>query len=264
MAEAMAGDDPLAGMSPVDLLKLRTELASQQRVSPEQRAANLKQTGWEVLSVIPGPANVISAMDAWDSGKDAVQAFGAGDGRRGLLASAMAGLSGFGAVTGLPTSKMAGRVAKDAGRTVFSGAGPVDDWRYVRRTRGKNPDTGAGYMMFLDSKGDLDTAVDGLSIYGKNAWVGKPVNPVLADDIADDVFVAMQKRGMLDEYQFDRESLGSAIAPRDIVTSAEFWDDPKLVEMAWEDVLDPKGHRSVITPDGMILFDPSGVKPHGG
>jgi hypothetical protein len=119
------GDDPFAGMSPVDAFKLRQELAARQTVTPEQRAKNLKQTGWEALSVIPGPANAISAKDAWDSGKDAVQAFGAGDWRRGALASALAGLSGFGAVTGLPTSRMAGAVAKDAGRTVFSGAGSV-------------------------------------------------------------------------------------------------------------------------------------------
>jgi hypothetical protein len=251
-------------MSPIDSLKLRMELAGRRKASPEQRAANLRQNGWDVLSVVPGPANAISAKDAWDSGNDAAREFGQGNWGRGALASALAVLSGFGAVTGLPTSRMARNVAKDGSRTLFSGTGPVDDYRYVRRTRGNNPDTGAGYMMFLDSKGDIDTAIDGLSVYGKNTWLGRPVNPVAADDISDDVFAAMQKRGILEEYQLDRESLGSAIAPRDIVNSAEFWDDPKLVEMAWEDVLDPKGYRSVITPDGMILFDPSGVKPYGG
>ena len=118
-------DDPTAGMSAVDLLKLRWQLAGTQQVSPEQRAANLKQTGWEALSVIPGPANMIAAKDAWDSGKEAVREFGQGNLGRGALATALAGLSGFGAVTGLPTSKMAGQVAKDAGLTTRIFAGPM-------------------------------------------------------------------------------------------------------------------------------------------
>lgn len=128
LAEAVAGDNPLASMSPLDLLTLRRELTAKETVSPEQRAANLRQTAEEGLGVLPVIGNALSARDAWDSGGDAVQAFGEGDWRRGALATALAGISGVGAVTGLPFGRTAGKVAKNADRTVFSGAGPTDDY----------------------------------------------------------------------------------------------------------------------------------------
>jgi hypothetical protein len=85
----------------------------------------LRTTGLDVLSAIPGPGNVIAARDAYNSGREAIAQFSEGDVRKGLLSSAMAGLSGVGAVTGLPFGKMAGRAAKEGGRTLFSGAGPT-------------------------------------------------------------------------------------------------------------------------------------------
>jgi hypothetical protein len=125
LAQAVAGDNPLQSMSPLDLLKLRRELTNRETVSPEQRTANLRQTAEEGLGIVPIIGNALSAKDAASSGYDAYQAFGEGDWRRGALATALAGLSGVGAVTGLPTSKLAGRVAKDAGRTVNIFAGPT-------------------------------------------------------------------------------------------------------------------------------------------
>lgn len=132
MAAAMAGDDPLAGLSPVDALRLRQELAAKEHVSPEVAAANRWKTGEAVLGLIPGPGNVLAARDAAEGGYEAAQAFGVGDWRRGAMASALAGLSAAGAVTGVPFGRMARGAAADAGRTLQGGlpATPWVGWRH--------------------------------------------------------------------------------------------------------------------------------------
>ncbi len=117
--------DPFEGMSPIDRLKLRMSLANQATVSPEQRAANYRQTGEEVLSVLPVIGNAMAARDAYKGAGEAYNAFSQGDYKRGGLNGLLAAISGVGAVTGLPFGKMAGNVAKAAPDTLFSGAGPT-------------------------------------------------------------------------------------------------------------------------------------------
>jgi hypothetical protein len=110
-------------MSPVDLVRLRAEMAAKQRVSDEQARANLKQTGMEALSAMPIVGNAMSAYDAYGAGRDALAA--AGEGRMGAAAgnAGLFGLSALGAVTGLPFGRGASAAAKDAGRTVGMGVG---------------------------------------------------------------------------------------------------------------------------------------------
>jgi hypothetical protein len=275
---------PLYGFHP----RLNPRKANVPRRDIAKDAGNIVEA---ILSMAPGSGEAMSARDAWNASGRAGDAllsgnYGEAASQYGNVLTGVAGaIPGVGIVArgtkrgaawmdrNVPSWLNRGLDAitpKDAGRTMFSGVGPTgdaDDWRYVRRTQGDNPDTGAGYMMFADSKGDVEEAADHLRIYGKNTWLGKPVKPANAEDLAPDIFEAMQRRGLVDEYPVNGEpgDLGywqDAIAPRSIVNSAEFWDDPKLVEMAWEDVLEPRGIMSVITPDGMILFDPSGVKPY--
>lgn len=89
------------------------------------RARNLR----DLLSIIPGPGNVIAAEDAGTAFKDASAA--AGEGRYGAAAgnTALGLLSGVGAVTGLPVGRLAAGATKGASsRTnVFVPAGDTPD-----------------------------------------------------------------------------------------------------------------------------------------
>lgn len=245
------------------------------------------------LGIAPVSGEVMSARDAWDASGRGGNALLRGD--YGQAASDYLNM-GTGILGAIPGAGIVARGTKrgaawmdrnlpkgfnrlmdaampsDPKNTTFSGIGPTskaagnatpDDFRYVRRTSGGNPDTGVGYMMFLDSGGNIDEAADSLTSYGKNIWRGNPVNPVRAEEIQDDVVKSLKNRpDLLNEYGATAEQLAAEMSPSDIVNSAGFWDAPNLVEAVWQDVLEPRGISSVITPDGMILFDPSGVKPH--
>lgn len=107
-------------MSPVDQLR-----APSPRVPPEEAAANRRRNARDLLSIIPGPGNVIAAEDAIEQGGEAMGALREGRYGRAALHGGLSALSGFGAVTGLPTSRMAGNAARGAKDAVFSGAGTI-------------------------------------------------------------------------------------------------------------------------------------------
>lgn len=98
-SRSVSEDDVQFGVNPIDELR-RT--INTQTYTPEQAAENRQRSLWEALSIIPGPGNVISAHDAYTGAGDAYGAFQSGDYKGGALASALAGLSGAGAVFGLP------------------------------------------------------------------------------------------------------------------------------------------------------------------
>jgi hypothetical protein len=109
-----AEEQALQSMSPTDALRFGQELQQATPVSGEQRARNLRTTAEDALSVIPGPGNVLAARDAFQGAEDAGEAFGSGNVLGGLGNTALAALSGFGAVTGMPTSRAAGAIAREA------------------------------------------------------------------------------------------------------------------------------------------------------
>jgi hypothetical protein len=272
-------------------------------LDPDKYLAPLVDFG---LSVAPGSGEAMSLRDAWQSSGRGGQALM--EGRFGDMASeysnSLAAL--LGAVPGVGviargTRKGAAWMDRnmpkginrlvdamypsDPKNTFFSGAGPtaktpnhtiLDDYKYVRRTKGDNPDTGVGYMMFLDSESvkpfqdwsKVDIAASDLESYGKNVWLGKPLDPIRSEDLPiEDVYNSLKDRDLLpyygDDYgQATMDDIARILSPSDIVNSAQFWDNPELVEALWDDILEPLGHRSVLTPDGMISFDPSGVKPY--
>lgn len=117
--------DPFEGMSPIDRLKMRMSLANQALVSPEQRSANLRQTGEEALGVLPVIGNAMAARDAYNAAGDAYSALSKGDYKAGGLNALMGAISGVGVVTGLPVGKAAGRIAKSAPHTAHSVVAPV-------------------------------------------------------------------------------------------------------------------------------------------
>lgn len=115
-SEILAGqsdeEQALRELSPIDALARGLEIPP--RMENYQRGQNSLRTAEDILSMIPGPGNVIAARDAFQGAEDAGKAFGAGDTRGGLLNAALAALSGAGAVVGLPTSRTARRVAEEA------------------------------------------------------------------------------------------------------------------------------------------------------
>lgn len=110
-----AEEQALQALSPVDAVRFGLELEQATPVSDAQRAQNLRTTALDLLGVTPGPGNVMAAQDAVQGAKEAAGQFGQGNIGQGALAAALAALSGFGAVTGLPTSRAAGSAA-DAAR----------------------------------------------------------------------------------------------------------------------------------------------------
>jgi hypothetical protein len=131
---------------------------------------------------------------------------------------------------------------------------------YHRFTQG-GADTGAGYMMFAD-------AADRVERYGENHYTFDPADlPSAAVISAEDAaFRAAVVRALednphkLDEYQASPEALAAEINPEDIVNSAGLWDAPDLVEIVWNEVMEPNGWLAVKTQDGAIVFDESVVR----
>jgi hypothetical protein len=121
------GDDEYAAMSPVDAWRLRTELqgASGQYATDEEKAKNAQTNAEFVLGMIPGPANVLSARDAYNSGSAAIEEGSQGNLKRALFNAGASGLAAFGAVTGLPFGKAAGNAARGASSRANIFAGPA-------------------------------------------------------------------------------------------------------------------------------------------
>lgn len=107
----------LRAMDPIELLKLKMP-ENWPEVSEEERTANGKANARALLSVIPGPANIIAGEDALRSGATAGLDFSEGNYKGAALNSAMAALSAFGALTGMPTGKLAGNAASGASSRV--------------------------------------------------------------------------------------------------------------------------------------------------
>jgi len=106
--------DPYAGMDPIEAYKLSTELANARKVSPEKASKNRKQNLKDALSIVPGIGHAIAAYDAGESGGKAFEAFSEGDLTGGAVNTGMAGLSGLGAVLGLPVGRVARAATKGA------------------------------------------------------------------------------------------------------------------------------------------------------
>lgn len=117
-------EQALRSLSPTDAVKFGQELQQAAPVSDEQRAQNLRTTGWDALSATPGPGNLIAASDAVKSAGDAYDQFSQGNLGKGALATALAALSSVGAVTGLPMGRLAGDVAKGASSRLNTFVGP--------------------------------------------------------------------------------------------------------------------------------------------
>jgi len=160
VAEMLAGqsdeEQALRELSPIDALARSLEIPP--RMENYQRGQNSLRTAEDILSMIPGPGNVIAARDAFQGAEDAGKAFGAGDTRGGLLNAALAALSGVGAVVGLPTSRAAREAAREGSRTanvlIPAPASKARDRALDMRDAGKtNPEVFAETKRFFGPEG---------------------------------------------------------------------------------------------------------------
>jgi hypothetical protein len=127
-ANGEAEADVFAGMSPVDALRLRTELVDAGRANQteEEKQANARRTKDAVLDATPIIGNIRSAQSAKDTGSKFVRKLHDGEWKEAAKAGGLFGLDVLGAQTGVSFSRLAGKeAAKDASRTARIFAGPT-------------------------------------------------------------------------------------------------------------------------------------------
>lgn len=151
-------------------------------------------------------------------------------------------------------------------KIVKKAASASDDfWRYLRATKTASPDTGRGYMMFVDKGKNPQQTSESLSrTYGPNLWEANPVDEIDAEDLKVLVKEEIDKNPYflsslgIDESQID--DFISEINPKDIVNSAEVYDSDAVYPI-YEHILGPRDIRSIVTNDGLIVFDEAAVRP---
>lgn len=106
----------VSSLSPLDRWRAEVEqrAAARTYATEEEKQQNAATNREALLGALPVVGNLMAARDAGASAGEAVRAFGRGEGRQGLINSMLAALSGFGAITGLPTSRAAGQTAEAA------------------------------------------------------------------------------------------------------------------------------------------------------
>jgi hypothetical protein len=123
-----------------------------------------------------------------------------------------------------------------------------------RFTRSDKPESRAGYMLFADDP-------EAVSHYGPYHWITTDKDAVPASQLITAIERALRKHpGVLADLQTSAKRLASEFDPKSIVDSAGGWDNEDLVEIIWNEVLEPKGIKAVRTADGLISFDRPSVK----
>lgn len=128
-----------------------------------------------------------------------------------------------------------------------------------RNNNSDSPDNGVGYSMFAEDEHSVEH-------YGNSHWIlpegnnekriyagSSEFKNVLNGWLNDNKHLLESEFGRSDEEFID--SLIEEANPDDIVDSAGFWDNEKLVRYFGEEVLAPNGWEIVETRDGAISFN---------
>ena len=128
-----------------------------------------------------------------------------------------------------------------------------------RNNNSDSPDNGVGYSMFAEDEHSVEH-------YGNNHWIlpegnnekriyagSSEFKNVLNGWLNDNKPLLESEFGRSDDEFID--SLIEEANPDDIVDSAGFWDNEKLVRYFSEEVLSPNGWEIVETRDGAISFN---------
>jgi len=131
---------------------------------------------------------------------------------------------------------------------------------YHRRTNNSDsPDNGVGYSMFAEEESSVEH-------YGKNHWILPEGNNDKRIYAGSNEFKSTLREWLNDneqllnsEFGYSNEELINDLIdesnPDDIVDSAGFWDNEKLVRYFSEEALIPNGWEIVETRDGAISFN---------
>ncbi len=136
-------------------------------------------------------------------------------------------------------------------------------YQYMRRTNSLKVIGDYGYALFVRFHGDPKIEGDKLHGYGKHLWIAAPYKAIDADHLIPLIQKVLEKEeheDVLKMFHATAHKLATEANPRDIVDSAGLWDAPELVEIVWNEILDKHDYMSVITHDGMIIFDDHNVK----
>lgn len=129
---------------------------------------------------------------------------------------------------------------------------------YVRRSQStKTPFNDVDYGMFVQHGGDVESALDDISGYGKGRWLGRA--DVDAADIKKQILKSIRNSGVHNDYGTTAAKLTREALPEDIVNSAGTWDAPDIAEKIINDLYD-RGITAVKTPDGAIIWDKSNIR----
>lgn len=125
---------------------------------------------------------------------------------------------------------------------------------YRATANDKSPMAGAAYAMFAEGSPER------VRHYGSNLWSSSGDGAVDVASIQKDIVKALRRSGVMQGEHGTAAQLAREANPDNIVNSAGLWDRPDLVEIIYNDVLEPKGISSVRTSDGLIMFDSKGAK----
>ena len=165
--------------------------------------------------------------------------------------------------------KVAGSIGYDTSGSVVNGVflGNASH-SYRGMARKSTPVSEWGHMMFVDNpdkaywSGNVSDMQDEL--------YSVPVSE-LTDiiDLRDEIIKKLKEdreNGVLDDiYNMDyldgvsEEGIADTFNPRDIVDSAEAWDNGELLKWFWDRVGEPNGLKGVKTADGAIAFSGNGI-----
>lgn len=117
-------EEYLNSLSPVDALKMRTEIANARKYTPAEASANQWQTIKDIAYATPIVGNVLSAMDVPGYFGETKDAAAKGDMDAARKSMIMTELSAIGAIPFLPFGGME-RAVKGAGSSTRIFAGPM-------------------------------------------------------------------------------------------------------------------------------------------
>jgi len=97
--------------------------------------------------------------------------------------------------------------------------------------------------------------------YGPVHWTVTDRGAVDVEDLLPAIATALDGRpDILHEYGCTALELAPYAVPEDIVGSGGLWDEPTLVQLIWDEVLESRGITKVRTPDGLVVLDARHVK----
>lgn len=128
--------------------------------------------------------------------------------------------------------------------------------RPVRYTHTIDPMSDYGHAMFVDP--DLEDSV--MNGYGKYRHELDDSNAPHILDLKDKIESAFEENGFPDKHITDPEDITQGFNPKDIVNSAEGWDNWDWVKWIYDHVLEPNDIYTVKTYDGAVTFDKNAIK----